>query len=152
MPDFNGFVGASVLPRQVWTKVGDVSPLIGDMFTVNITMVYSPGFLSRPINDPPHSVFTKNEESEVMELTDGPDDDVIVYFIVAPDGLNTNDLANVQPYLKASRYALEAGAVRDVSGVMIPAGWYVYAYASKSDVTVNIFGVEGKPTRFKRAS
>ena len=64
--------------------------------------------------------------------------------------VDTSVRAEVQPYLRAGRYALAAGTPREHTGLMIPAGWYVYAYSSKADTTVTVFGVEGRPTRFKR--
>ena len=85
-----------------------------------------------------------------MELTGGPDDDTIIYIAVMPGDVDTSVRANVQPYLRTGRYALAAGTPREHTGLMIPAGWYVYAYSSKADTTVTVFGVEGRPTRFKR--
>lgn len=148
MPDFNGFIGASVLAPNSWTRVGTTTPVAGDIYTATASMLYTPGFTTRDMSEPPTSVFS--DVDGVRVLTGGPDDDAVIYLAVMPDGVDTTNRSVIQPYLKASRYALEAGIVREHSGLLIPAGWYVYAYASKSDVLVNIFGVEGRPTRFKR--
>lgn len=149
MSDFTGFIGSSVLPAATWTKIGNVTPATGDMFTAIVSTLYSPGFLTRQLNDAPSAVFTKNDDG-IMELTGGPDDDTIIYIAVMPGDVDTSVRANVQPYLRTGRYALAAGTPREHTGLMIPAGWYVYAYSSKADTTVTVFGVEGRPTRFKR--
>ena len=146
---FNGFVGAVTLPPGTWTKVGNTTPLTGDMFTVTVSTLYSPGFLTRTLNESQSTEFTKNSDG-IMELTGGPDDDTIIYVAIMPDGVDTTSNANIQAYLRTARYALAAGTPREHTGLMIPAGWYVYAYSSKADTTVTVFGVEGRPTRFKR--
>ena len=146
---FTGFVGANVLPASTWTRVGAITPELGDIFTVNIQTIYAPGFTTRNLNDEPAATYTPNAEG-VMELTGGPDDDTVVYVAVMPVGTDTNDKDAIQKYLIAARYVLGSGVIRAHTGVMIPAGWYVYAYSSKADVSISVFGVEGRPTRFKR--
>ena len=146
---FIGFVGAAVIPAKTWTKVGNITPEPGDIYTATIETLYAPGFTTRDLNAAPEATYTKNDEG-VMELTGGPDDDAVVYVAVMPLGTDTSNKANVQPYLRAARYVLGSGVVRAHTGVMIPAGWYVFVYSSKPDLTVTVFGVEGRPTRFKR--
>ena len=59
---FNGFVGAVTLPPGAWTKVGNTTPLTGDMFTVTVSTLYSPGFLTRSLNESKSTEFTKNSD------------------------------------------------------------------------------------------
>ena len=118
MSDFTGFIGSSVLPAATWTKIGNVTPATGDMFTAIVSTLYSPGFSTRQLNDAPSAVFTKNGD-DIMELTGGHDGDTIIYIAVMPGDVDTSVRANVQPYLRTGRYALAAGTVEETISEMI---------------------------------
>lgn len=147
---FTGLIGAVVATPKAWTKVNTVTAALGDVFTATATMVYSPGFTTRALGDPPLTVYETNDDG--IKVPVSGDDSVICHLAVIPNGVDVNNRAAIQPYLQASRYELNAVVVRQQTGLLIPAGFDVYVWASKPDLTVNVYGVEGTPTRFKRVN
>jgi hypothetical protein len=147
---FTGLIGAVVATPNVWTKVNSISAELDAMFTATATMVYSPGFTTRELSDPPLTVYETNDDG--IKVPVSGDDSVVCHLVAIPNGVDVNNRAAIQPYLQASRYELNAVVVRQQTGLLMPAGYDVYVWASKADLTVNLFGVEGTPRRFKRAA
>lgn len=145
---FTGLIGAVVATPNAWTKVNTISAGLDDMFTATVTMVYSPGFTTRELGDPPVTVYETN--SDGIKVPVSGDDSVVCHLVAIPNGVDINDRAAIQPYLQAARYELNAVVVRQQTGLLLPAGFDVYVWASKPDLTVNVYGVEGTPRRFKR--
>lgn len=145
---FTGLIGAVVASPNVWTKVNSVSPAQDDMFTATVTMIYSPGFTTRELGDPPLTVYETN--SDGIKVPVSGDDSVVCHLVAIPNGVDVNNKAAIQPYLQMGRYELNAVVVRQQTGMLLPAGYDLYVWASKPDLTVNAYGVEGSPRRFKR--
>lgn len=151
MADFDGFIGAKVLTPRVWNVVNSKSPRAGNIFTASVKMVYSPGFALRDINQVNLAAYEQGDDG-LYKMVSGPDDDTNVYVAVVPETTDLTSLDAIQPYLDTSRYSLAATVVRVVNGLIIPAGFNVVAYTPKPDLTVNIFGVEGRASPFKATS
>ena len=149
MDEFSGFIGAKVLTPNTWNVVNSISPATDSIFTFSLRMCFSPGFSVRDLNEMPNTDFTKNKETGIYEITGGIDGDALVHVALTPGNVNTNNLSAIQPYLIAPRYVLAAGVVRVETGFLMPAGWKIIAYTPNPDVSINVFGVEGRATRFK---
>lgn len=148
MADFDGFIGAKVLTPGVWNVINTKNPAPGFIFTASATMTYSPGFKIRDLNQANATTYDENEDGLFMP-TAGPDDDCVLYLAVVPKNTNLKTLEDVQPYLNTTRYSLAAAVTRIVNGLILPAGFDIIAYSSKPDLSINVFGVEGRAAAYK---
>lgn len=149
MSTFDGFIGSKVLEATKWTIVNDVTPTSGNIFTCSLTMLYSPGFKTRPLAEAPKTEYEYDDVTKTQVMVNGPDDDNIVYCAPVPGNIVIENLSAIQPYLNTARYALAAGAVRTMGGIILPANWKIIAWASKPDLSISIFGVEGRATPYR---
>ena len=147
---FNGNIGAKVLVKNTWTKVNQTSPATNDIFTATAHMLYSPGFLTRPLDEMPAVVYETTADG--IKVPVSGDTQALLYYAVIPYGIDVNVKTDIQPYLRTARYVLQAGVVRQETGILIPGGWDVYAWTDKNDLSMQLYGVEGRASRFNRTA